>query len=180
MGEETDIRGPKGAVEIPVEVSYWPWVLAGAGVLLLLVALWYFLRGRRGRRDAVRAVTARERAVAAVDAAREFKEAASSREFAFAVSDAVRGFLEQRFGLPTTRQTTEEFLRTVAGGGAGLGPYRGKLADFLGHCDRVKFGKWEMSVGEMDVLEQSAMAVINAEFADEKPTGEGGHAVLAS
>ena len=44
----------------------------------------------------------------------------------------------------------------------------------------MKFGKWEMSVGEMDVLAQSALGVVNAESVEENEKGEGTDAVLAS
>ena len=92
MGEEMDIRGLKAAVEIPPEPSYWPWLLAVLGLVALVAALWFFLKGRKGRRETVRVLSARDRAVAAVDGARELKEAGRSREFGYAVSDAVSAF----------------------------------------------------------------------------------------
>ncbi|MEM7144424.1 MAG: hypothetical protein AAF591_04770 [Verrucomicrobiota bacterium] len=162
-----DIRGIRGPVEIPVAPDWRPWIwggLAALGVVLAVIAVVAWMRGRAG----ARVLSAREQALEALQGARGYMESGSSREFAYAVSDAVRGFIEVRFRLPSTRQTTDEFLRTVAARGAGLGPYRDVLKEFLGLCDLGKFGKWELDEDAMEAMHASAMALILVETSDEE------------
>jgi hypothetical protein len=163
--EVEDIRGIRGPVAIPVAPDWRPWVWGGLGVLVLGVAIVLIVRGLKRRADA-RVLTARERALASLEEARGVMSPEASREFAYAVSDALRGFIEVRFRLPSTRQTTEEFLRTVAARCTGLGPYRETLVEFMGLCDLGMFGKWELDEGSMEAMHASALALINAEVND--------------
>lgn len=56
------------------------------------------------------------------------------------ICDAVRNYLEQRFSLPVTRQTTGEFLRKLAFPDSPLSPEEKKfLSDFMVQADMVKF-----------------------------------------
>jgi hypothetical protein len=167
-----DIRGIQGPVEIPVPPDWSPWGLVGLGVLALATAVWVIVRLMR-RRAAARVLTARDRALAALEEARRLMDPVASRDYAYAVSDALREFIEVRFRLPSTRQTTEEFLRTIAERGSALGPYRATLLEFLGLCDLGKFGKWALDEGSMEAMQGSALAVIKAELAE--PERESAH-----
>ena len=61
--------------------------------------------------------------------------------FHIKLSDVLRHYLEARFRLPATEQTTEEFLHTLAAPGSPLQEHRQQLRDFLRHCDMVKFAE---------------------------------------
>ena len=54
------------------------------------------------------------------------------------VCDVFRHYLELRFELKATRQTTAEFLNSVRDAEA-LAPHRDMLVRFLDHCDLAKF-----------------------------------------
>ncbi|MEM8955372.1 MAG: hypothetical protein AAGD22_14555 [Verrucomicrobiota bacterium] len=169
-GNPGDIRGIRGPVEIPVAPDWSPWIWGSLGGLGAFVVVYMLIVWLRGRAAGARVLSAREWALEALQGARGHMESGSSREFAYAVSDAVRGFIEVRFQLPSTRQTTDEFLRTVAHRGAGLGPYRGVLTEFLGLCDLGKFGKWALDGDEMEAMHASAMALILVEAREDEAT----------
>jgi hypothetical protein len=78
------------------------------------------------------------------------------REFTAEVSDILRRYIEGRFGLRAPERTTEEFL-AEAGDGLPVEEERKMiLAEFLTHCDLVKFATLEP--GEEDVKRTFAVA----------------------
>lgn len=133
----------------PVAKPINPWLLAGAGlaVLLALALLVYFLR-RRARRvippppplpPHLLAYQALDRLLS-----QDLLTRGEIKAFYEVLSDILRRYIEQRFGLHAAEQTTEEFL--VELGRVRTGPmaashHRLLLRDFLSHCDLVKFAK---------------------------------------
>ena len=58
------------------------------------------------------------------------------------LSDIIREYLEERFSLPATRQTTDEFMATLGNYRLPLSVVqRQNLRDFLNSADLVKFAK---------------------------------------
>lgn len=161
-----DIRDIRGPVEIPEPGGLEPWVLGAAAALVFALGIWWLVR-LLWLRENTRILTAREEALAALESAGEWMDPDTSREYAIAVSDTVRKFIETRFRLPSTRQTSEEFLRSLAEQrGYGLGIYTPTLADFMTYCDLGKFGQWQLGRPVMDAMHASAVAVINAELSE--------------
>ena len=74
--------------------------------------------------------------------------------FHLRISDILRHYIENRFGFKAPERTTEEFLTelTVARSQKDslLGGHKALLADFLSHCDLVKFAKHEPTIAESE------------------------------
>jgi hypothetical protein len=148
-----DIRGPKYL--LPDWVL--PALIAGA-VLLGLVAygLW---RWRRRQRAPV--LLPYELALQRLEEIRSLMRPARAREFSTAISDVIRSYIEQRFHVTATRQTTEEFLRDLLQSpDASLAQHQSLLGEFLHQCDFVKFAALALTVNNMEALRQSARTFV--------------------
>jgi HAMP domain-containing protein len=149
-----DIRGPKFIVPA------WlvPALLAGA-VLLAWGAYraWRWLR----RRQRPRVPLPFEVALQRLEDIRPLMQPPSAREFSTAVSDIVRRYIEQRFDVIATHQTTEEFLHDLLkSSNASLARHRALLSDFLHQCDLVKFADMSLTPQSMEQLHHSARAFV--------------------
>jgi hypothetical protein len=148
-----DIRGPK--------YLFPDWVLPAviAGAALLALALYALWRWRRKRRAPP--LLPHEIALQLLDEIRALMQPASAREFCVAVSDIIRRYIEQRFEVTATRQTTEEFLRDLLGSAnVSLARHQERLRDFLYQCDFVKFAALSLTLNNMETLRQSARAFV--------------------
>ena len=74
--------------------------------------------------------------------------------FHLKISDILRHYIENRFGFKAPERTTEEFLTELSMARSQknslLGSHKTLLADFLIHCDLVKFAKHEPTIAESD------------------------------
>jgi hypothetical protein len=148
-----DIRDIRGPISIPYP---WLWaVYAGGGSLLLLIAwaVWrLILKGRP-----FRAKNPHEIAFERLEKARDLMRPEKAEEFSVAVSDAIRTYIEKRFNLGVTHNSTEEFMRHIGSNRpVTLSEYGTVLEDFLGHCDLAKFARYILSVDQMQAMHQSA------------------------
>src|SRR5262249_20238867 len=80
------------------------------------------------------------------------------------LSDVVRGYLEKRFEVLASRQTTPEFLEAMRGSPQLTAPQQDLLREFLRRCDLAKFARANPSPEECraaaamarDFVEQTA------------------------
>ena len=74
--------------------------------------------------------------------------------FHLRISDILRQYIENRFGFKAPERTTEEFLTelsvTKLQKDLLLGGHKALLADFLRHCDLVKFARHEPTIPESE------------------------------
>jgi len=74
--------------------------------------------------------------------------------FHLRISDILRQYIENRFGFKAPERTTEEFLTelsvTKLQKNLLLGGHKALLAEFLSHCDLVKFAKHEPTIPESE------------------------------
>ncbi|MGA1539073.1 MAG: hypothetical protein ACO39C_01465 [Chthoniobacterales bacterium] len=160
--------------EIAGPVWYLPYplpVMIALGVLtLLLVALaaWALIAWRR--RVNRRPLTARQRALADLAAARGRAEVAAPYEFSIEVCDILRNFLGSEHHLPATTQTSYEFLQTARGSGVFDDVRLGGLTRFLDKADAIKFARADATAADNAEL---------AGLAEELVQGEPTHAVAA-
>ena len=78
-----------------------------------------------------------------------------AHEAAFRLSGILRGFLERQYGLRACRQSTEEFLVSMAQQKL-FGPGRKeRLQEFLQDCDQLKYTRASVTNGPTDLLHQA-------------------------
>ncbi|MFM8682770.1 MAG: hypothetical protein ACKOEG_03155, partial [Chthoniobacterales bacterium] len=102
--------------------------------ILWLVMAWIRRRNRRP-------LTAKEKALAALDAARPGADQATPYLFSIEVCDVLRGFLGTEHHLPATTQTSYEFLQTARNSGIFDTARLEHLTRFLDKADAVKFAR---------------------------------------
>lgn len=118
------------------------------GVLCLLLAAWVFWHyylGPRLRRPA-RQLSPRERADRQLDDLEGQLEAMDARIFGGAVCDVLRTYIGAQYSLHPERQTSPEFLESIAGSHVFSVSEHSLLAEFLDRCDLLKFARLEASL----------------------------------
>jgi len=141
----------------------WPWLWialgAAAALLALLIALWFLLRPHR----LLSPKSAYELALEKLEKARALLREDNPMPYAVLVSETIRSYLGQRFETPSTRRTTEEFLRQMESDRATpLAEHRDLLKDFLQSCDLVKFARYQPTLTELEQVQQRAMTFVTA------------------
>ncbi len=131
--------------------------LAGMTVVALGIAAWT----RRPRRRPT--LSPHERAL------RDLEQARGSRAPLESLSIVLRRFLEERFGLPGLRRTTQEVMTAVRAS-AEIGAAGDDLARLLEACDRVKFAGTPATVDEIEGIFRDARDWIDRMG----PAGSGG------
>jgi hypothetical protein len=83
--------------------------------------------------------------------------------YAVLVSEAIRTYLGQRFQTPSTRRTTEEFLRQMENDtNTPLADHRDLLRHFLQSCDLVKFARYQPTLQELEQVQDRAYSFVTA------------------
>jgi hypothetical protein len=150
-----DIRGPKA---VPVAGSS---MLAASLAGVLVVALCAYAVWRRRRLARPPTLTLSEATLQRLDNTRSLMRPATAREFAIAASEAIRDYVEKRFAVIATQRTTEEFLQTLLqSSNESLARHRTLLAEFLQQCDFVKFAGASLAVADMESLFLSARGFV--------------------
>ncbi len=128
------------------------WLVLAAGCLLLAgFVAWYFLLRRTtpksGPQESPREMAERR--------LRELAARAGSldaRAFGNEVADVLRLYIGGQFGLHPERQTSQEFLGSVAGARAFTKTEHVLLADFLAGCDLLKFARADATLDRKEHL----------------------------
>ena len=146
LGEQRanlQIAAIEDVLEMPEKPSYW-WVglLGTAGVAAILYLCLYLRRKRvkeliRIFKPAHEIAYDRLRKLVAQD----LVNAGKFKEFYECISDILRHYIEHRFNLKAPERTTEEFLTELSSADILPQSDQQRLAEFLTHCDLVKFAK---------------------------------------
>lgn len=164
-----EIRDIKPPVEI---TSAWEWLWWALAILVLLgVIAWAarFWRKRREQPIIVPVIPPHERARRKLEAALGLFD--QPKPFCTLVSDAVRLYLEERFELPVSDRTTEEFLGELKDSKILDRSQKDSLEQFLAACDLVKFARYEPGCEELEGLYKSALRLIEETVPAPQPTG---------
>jgi hypothetical protein len=139
---------------------FWLWiVLAVCAAVALSVLLWLRFRPHR----LLSAKSAYELTLENLEKARALLREDNPVPYAVFVSETIRGYLGQRFQSPSTRRTTEEFLRLMeADAATPLAAHRELLRDFLQSCDLVKFARYQPALTELEHVQSRAFTFVTA------------------
>ncbi|UCE47038.1 MAG: hypothetical protein JSW47_15690 [Phycisphaerales bacterium] len=167
---ELKIEDIEDVVEIPAEPSFWwAWVL---GVIAATAAAgtWLWLRRRRVK-ELVRIFKpahelAYERLRILVN--EDLVGAGRVKEFYERISDILRHYIEHRFTLRAPERTTEEFLYELANTNVLPESDKESLAQFLEHCDLVKFARYEPTTEQIQETFNLVKAFIEKTKSDER------------
>jgi hypothetical protein len=77
-------------------------------------------------------------------------------EFSIRVSEILRRYVTDEYELPLTRQTSVEFLESLANTPRFSEDEKSLLGDFLNRCDLIKFARYEASQAESELLLEEA------------------------
>ena len=133
-----------------------------AGILLLVLAIWFFIVHWRRHKFAEK-IECWDAALAALEALHgRIRRGDILPEAAYtALLDILRSYLELRFSLPFSRQTTAELLPELANADSPLPEkFRAPLGAFLTSADMIRFAKAPSSPEKLDeALEQLSQLV---------------------
>ena len=138
----------------------WLWItLAALTTIALLILVWYWLMPHHQ----LSAKTAYELTLEKLEKARLLLREDDPMPYAVFVSEIIRTYLSQRFQAPSTRRTTEEFLRLMETDSATpLAGHRDLLRNFLQSCDLVKFARYQPTITELEEVQQRAFNFVTA------------------
>ena len=153
-----EIKDIKGPLSLP-ENTALQILLVGIGLLLVMLGIagflyWQKIAGNKKPPE----VQLRPEEIALQELERLLAEDLLTRGevklFHLKISDILRHYIENRFGIRAAERTTEEFLTelsvTKSQRNSLLGSHKTLLADFLIHCDLVKFAKHEPTIAESE------------------------------
>ncbi len=158
-----DIVGPVWFFPWPV----WVVVCMALGALVLVAGLSWGLRSRLGRKTPP---TAKELALAVLDALRGTVAGADPYAFGITVSDAIRNNIHEQHGLQATTQTSLEFLDGIRANPVFTDNEKSGLAVFLEKTDLLKYARAEAGESEMIGLLETAGRLVRAEVQPGQPT----------
>jgi hypothetical protein len=132
---------PPEDVPAPPSWARWlPWIGIGVALAGLVAGGWGL---RRRLSTPPRPLAPHEWAARELDRleALRLAEAGDPERYHTLLSDVVRVYLERRFSLPASQQTTAEFLETMRRSPQLTSAQQGLLRDFLERCDMAKFAR---------------------------------------
>lgn len=147
----------------PIDVfPYPPWMVFTAIAVVLIVlgiAAWLFMRWWK-KRPKPAPPSPRSVALRELDSLRARIESIEPYRFSIAVSDVLRGFIAAQYGLRATKQTSPEFLASIAKARQFTADDRTLLAEFLEHCDLIKFAHIDATSADSAESLRSAIAFV--------------------
>jgi hypothetical protein len=103
-------------------------------------------------------------------------EAGEAERYHTLLSDVVRAYLERRFDLPASQQTTTEFLETMRRSPQLTPAQQGLLRDFLERCDMAKFARAAPPLDECRAVAAMARSFVQETSPPGRATEAGGPA----
>jgi hypothetical protein len=139
---------------------FWLWIALATGAVLALIALlWHLFKPHR----LLSAKSAYDLTLEKLEKARTMLREDYPMPYAVFVSETVRDYLGLRFETPSTRRTTDEFLRLMENNpNTPLAEHRDLLRHFLQSCDLVKFARYQPTLDELEDVQQRAWNFVTA------------------
>jgi hypothetical protein len=147
----------------PVWVFPYPmWMVVTGGVIALLLIIGAILWIRRyiKNRPAPPPPTPRSIALRALERLREQVKSLDPYAFSIEVSEVLRTYVGAAYRLHAPQQTSPEFLAAISSSPKFSNFDRKLLAEFLEHCDLIKFARIDADAGDSARLLESAFAFV--------------------
>ncbi|MFH2121857.1 MAG: DUF4381 family protein [Pseudomonadota bacterium] len=165
-----DIRGP---VALPDSSRMLLWLLIGLAFLVIVGLFIYFWKRRR---KGEKPPSAHDVALAELGRLRSMMNPEQALLYAAQLAEVLRRYVEVRFHMHSTRQTTREFFLGLAGNlqaGNSLDEHYDRLKECLEQCDMAKFAHCIPDQPEMEAMEGAVESFIKASVpvVDEKGKG---------
>ena len=154
-----DIRDIAPPLPVFDPLKWIPWLLGA--ILLVAVVIYAYKRFYGRKKLSVRQRLPHEIAFDRLTAAKELMRPDACRDFSIQLSDTLRSYIEDRFSIIATRETSEEFLRRITLlEGSPLHANFASLQGFLAHCDEAKFANAAFETPVLNSLFQTAWAFV--------------------
>jgi Domain of unknown function (DUF4381) len=150
-----DIAGPVWFFPYPV----WMVVAAGLAFLALVGLIFWFTRRKRP----APALTARERALAALRELRGEASEADPYGFGVRVSDTLRTYIRDQHSLDAVTRTSVEFLEILRDNAAFTNNEKAAISEFLESVDLLKYARQAAAAAEIRILLEIAERVVRGE-----------------
>jgi len=146
----------------PVDVPWppWMWWAIGVGAAIVLALLVWLIVWLENRKPKTPPPTPRQIALRELEDLRAHIRELDPYAFSVRVSDVLRTYVGAQFSLPTTSQTSPEFLASIADSPRFSSVDRQLLATFLERCDMLKFARIQAHAEENGELLSSAAAFV--------------------
>lgn len=171
---EDDILDIRGPVPLPEKTNFPLIIAISLLALLLVVTLFYFLRKRFKRTPPP--PTPGEIALMELQEARDLKEKGQALQYIERLSNIIRRYIEAQFHIGFTRQTTSEFLHSMATETGGskklLQPHRQMLQQCMEQCDMAKYAHNTPGDEGLEKMENSFHRFISTTSSPENRQGE--------
>jgi hypothetical protein len=165
-----EIRGP---VALPDSLGGLVWLLIGLAVVALAGLLLYLWKRRKKGR---KLPYPHEIALIALARLRPMMNPGQALIYAEQLSEILRRYIEARFLILSTRQTTREFFAVLVSNPqaiSSMAEHHDHLRECLEQCDMAKFAHCIPDQQDMEAMEQAVRGFIEAtgESVDEKGKG---------
>ncbi len=154
-----DIRGP---VELPDSSRMLLWLLIGLAVMIIVGLFIYFWKRRK---KVEKPPSPHDVALAELARLRSMMNPQQALLYAAQLAEVLRRYVEARFHIHSTRQTTREFFLGLAGNlqaGHSMEEHHDRLKECLEQCDMAKFAHCIPDQPEMESMEQAVRGFIRA------------------
>ncbi|KAA2244651.1 hypothetical protein F0L74_01365 [Chitinophaga agrisoli] len=146
-------------------LDYWPYMAAGAGLVIVLFALWWFLLRKRKKKEPAPEPVSLEpvydrtiRLLKELDTEKVWQQG-NVKEYYSRLTDILRTYFEEQFGIAALEQTTAELLQNIKPVTI-LNQQRDKLRSLLSLADLAKFAKLQPSPEEHVDSMHKAMEIV--------------------
>lgn len=161
----TDIYDIYGPLSLPDPINWLPYIIAGILLLLVVsVLLFFFMKSKKT--TAIPVVPAHITALSELELAREYLVNNQSLIYAERISEILRQYIEQRFNIGSTRQTTSEFLDSIKEKANSIGSdllsHKDQLCKCMQQCDMAKFAHKTADKKSMEEMENGVKQFIDS------------------
>jgi Domain of unknown function (DUF4381) len=150
-----DIAGPVWFFPYPA----WMVVAAGLAFLALVGLIFWYTRRKRP----APVLSARERALAALQELRGEASEVDPYGFGVRVSDALRTYIRDQHGLDAVTRTSVEFLEVLRDNAAFTTNEKAAISEFLESVDLLKYARQAAAAEEIQTLLEIAERVVRGE-----------------